>query len=108
MLNAGLHGFCTEDVDINGGSGASAGIDSLNDVCGGVASGGFADGQLGVSQPRVYANAVISLEDQISLCPLHPRIRLSFDIGGKLDLGAGPGGQTSQQLDVQLDLRRLC
>ncbi len=86
----------TKNVDVNGGSGTSTGIDCLNDVGGSVSSGGVADGQLGVSWLCVNGDAVICPQDQVSLCPLHPRIRLSFDISRKLDLGSCPCSQTSQ------------
>lgn len=50
----------TKNVDIDGGGGASTGVDRLDDVGGGVSSGGFANGQLGVSRLGVNGNAVIS------------------------------------------------
>ncbi len=85
----------TENVDIDGGGGASADIDCLNDVGGGVSSCGVGNGQLGVPRLSVNGDAVISPQDQVGLGPLHPGIRFSFDIGWELDLGSGSGGQTS-------------
>lgn len=98
----------TKNVDINGGCGASADVDCLNDEGGSISSGGIANGQFGVSRLCVNGNAVICPQDQVSLCPFHPRIWFSLYISWKLDFGTSSGGQTGQQLHVQLDLWRLC
>lgn len=50
----------TKNVDIDGGGGASTDVDCLNDVGGGVSSGGVANAQLGVSRLGVNGDAVIS------------------------------------------------
>lgn len=98
----------TKNVDIDSGGGASTDVDCLNDVGGGVSSGGVGNGELGVSRLGVNGNAVICPQDQVSFCPFYPGIRFSLDISRKLDLSTSSGGQTSQQLHIELDLWRLC
>lgn len=98
----------TKNVDIDSGGGASTDVDCLNDVGGGVSSGGVGNGELGVSRLGVNGNAVICPQDQVGFCPFYPGIRFSLDISRKLDLSTSSGGQTSQQLHIELDLWRLC
>lgn len=56
----------------------------------------------------VNDDMIIASEDQVGLRPLDPGVGLSFDVGRKLNLGSGPGGQTSQKFHVQLDLWWFC
>lgn len=97
----------TENVDIDGSSRTSAGVDGFNDVGGAVASGGVSNRQLGVSWLCVDRNAVIGPQDQVSLGPLDAGIRLPFDVGRKFDFAASPGADTGQQLHIQLNLWRF-
>lgn len=98
----------TENVDVDSGGGASAAVNSLDDVGGSVSSCGVSNGDLGVPRLGVNGNAVVGLEGHVSLGPLYTGIRFSSDISGKLNLGTGPNGQSCQQLHVQLNLRGFC
>lgn len=98
----------TENVDIDSGSGAAAAVGGLNDVGGAVVPLGLGDGDGGVSRRGVDAHPVVGLQHEVGLGPLDPRLRLPFHLGGKLNLTAGLGGQTRQQLGIQHDLWRLC
>lgn len=98
----------TEDVDVDGGSGAAAAVGGLYDVGGGVISRGLGDGDGGVSRLGVDRHPVIWFEDQVGLGPFDPWLGLTCHLGGEFDLAASLGCQTGQQLGIQLDLWRLC
>lgn len=98
----------TQNVDVDSGSGAAAAVGGLDDVGGAVVPLGLGDGDGGVSRRGVDAHSVVGLEHQVGLGPLDPRLRLPLHLSGELDLAAGLGGQTRQQLGVQHDLWRLC
>ena len=98
----------TENVDINGGRGTTAAVGGLNNVSGTVISLGLGDGDSGVSRLCVDGHPVICVEDQVGLGPFHTGLWLSSHLGWEFNLFASLGGQTSQQLGIQLDLWRLC
>lgn len=104
LLSTGL----TEDVDVDGGSGAAAAVGGLYDVGGAVVSLGLGDSDGGVSRLGVDGHSVIWFEDQVGLGPFHPGFRLTRHLGREFNLAAGLGSQTGQQLGIQLDLWRLC
>ena len=98
----------TKDVDIDGGSGTATAVGGLNDVGGAVISLGFGNSDGRVSWLCVNGHPVIWFEDQVSFGPLHPGLRLTRHLSRKFNLTACLGGQTSQQLGIQLDLWRFC
>lgn len=103
-----MSGGLTKDVDLNSGSGTAAAVGGLDDVGGAVISLGLGNGNGGVSRLGVDGNPVVWLEDQVSFRPFHAGLRLTLHLGRELDLAAALSSQTSQQLDVQLDLWRFC
>lgn len=98
----------TQNVDVDGGCSTATAVGSLDDVGGAVIPLGLCDGDGGVSRRGIDAHPIVRLQHQIGLCPLDPWLRLSCHLGGKLNLTAGLGGQTRQQLGIQHDLWRLC
>lgn len=99
--------FLTQDVDVDGGGGSTAAVGGLDDVGGAVVSLGLGDGDSGMSRFGVNGDSVIWFEDQVGLCPLHPRFGLTRHLRRQLDLAAGFGRQASQQFSIQLNLWRL-
>lgn len=89
-----LRNCLTEDVDVDGGSGAAAAVGGLYDVSGAVISLGLGNGDGGVSWLGVDGHPVVWFENQVGLCPLHPGFGLTHHLGGEFDLAAGLGGQT--------------
>lgn len=61
-----------------------------------------------MSWRSLNGHSVIWFEDQVGLGPLHPGLRLACHLGREFDLAASLGGETSQQLGIQLDLWRFC
>lgn len=98
----------TKNVDINGSGSTSTDVDSLNDVGGTVSSCGIGNGKLRVIRLSVNDNAIVCPQDQVSLCPFHTGVRFALNISRKLYLGSCSCSQTSQQLDIKLDLWRFC
>lgn len=92
--------YLTQNVDVDGGSGTAAAVGGLDDVGGAVVPLGLGDGDGGVSRRGVDAYPVVGLQHQVSLGPLDSRLWLPRHLGGKLDLTAGLGGQTRQQLCI--------
>lgn len=100
--------FLTEDVYINSGSSSATAVGGFDNVGGAVVPLGLADGDGGVPWLCVDGHPVIGFEDQIGLGPFHSGLRFTRHLGRELNLTASLGGQTRQQLGVQLDLWRLC